>query len=254
MTLTHTLERTITIEASPETVFRYFTDSARWASWWGAGSSIDAFPGGAVKIRHANGVEVSGQVLEMVEGQQIVFTYGYESGVPIPPGGSLVKIVLRPVEGGTQLSLTHAFADEGVRDHHIQGWRFQLSLFGNTVSNEIHANAAEMVDGWFAAWTIADDAQRNRALANVASPDVKFRDRYSLLEGADDVSAHIAAALRFMPGIVVERRGKVRQCQGVAITEWAALSADGVERMTGTNVFQLGSDGKITAATGILNV
>jgi hypothetical protein len=57
-----------------------------------------------------------------------------------------------------------------------------------------------------------------------------------------------------MPGIVVERRGKVRQCQGVAITEWAALSADGVERMTGTNVFQLGSDGKITAATGILNV
>ena len=67
MTLPYTLERKITIEAPPETVFRFFTDSSRWATWWGAGSSIEARPGGALKILHPNGVEVSGEVIEVVE-------------------------------------------------------------------------------------------------------------------------------------------------------------------------------------------
>jgi len=39
------LEVTVHIEAQPETVFSYFTDSVRWAAWWGAGSTIDARPG-----------------------------------------------------------------------------------------------------------------------------------------------------------------------------------------------------------------
>ena len=36
----------VRIEADRETVFRYFTDSGRWAAWWGAGSTIDPRPGG----------------------------------------------------------------------------------------------------------------------------------------------------------------------------------------------------------------
>ena len=55
--LPHRLDRTVTIGAAPETVFRFFTDSKRWAAWWGAGSSIDATPGGAMVIRYPNGVE-----------------------------------------------------------------------------------------------------------------------------------------------------------------------------------------------------
>ena len=39
--LPHSLDRTIVIRARRETVFRYFTDSLRWAKWWGAGSMID---------------------------------------------------------------------------------------------------------------------------------------------------------------------------------------------------------------------
>lgn len=253
MNLPHSLERTIIIEAFPETVFRFFTDSARWAAWWGAGSSIDARPGGAMKIRHPNGVEVSGEVLEIAEGERIAFTYGYASGQPIPPGASRVIITLRPVEEGTELRLTHAFADQAACSLHVQGWRFQLSLFANAVANEVHANAAAVVDGWYAAWTIADAAERNAALARVSVPNIRFRDRFSLLTGADDVSAHIAAALRFMPGISLRRNGSVRQCQGTALSEWVAVSADGVEKMSGTSVFRLGADGRIESATGIAN-
>jgi uncharacterized protein YndB with AHSA1/START domain len=253
MNLPHSLERTITIEASPETVFRFFTDSPRWAAWWGAGSSIDARPGGAVKIRYPGNVEVSGEVLEIANGNRIVFTYGYDSGQPIPPGASRVSITLRPVASGTELNLSHAFAEADVRDLHVQGWRFQLSLFGNAVSDEVHSNAAAVVDGWYAAWTIVDAAERDLALAKVAAPDVQFRDRFSLLDGADDLSAHIAAAQRFMPGMSLRRRGSIRQCQGTALAEWVAVSADGVERMSGTSVFRLRADGRIESATGIAN-
>ncbi len=253
MNLPHSLERTVTIEASPETVFRFFTDSARWAAWWGAGSSIDARPGGAVKIQHPNGVEVSGEVLEIAEGERIAFTYGFVSGQPIPPGASRVVITLRPVAKGTELSLTHAFAETGARDLHVQGWRFQLSLFGNAVADEVHANAAVVVDGWYAAWTIADPAERDTALANVSVPEIQFRDRFSLLEGAEDLSAHITASQRFMPGISLRRKGRVRHCQGTALSDWVAVSADGMERMSGTSVFRLRADGKIESAIGIAN-
>jgi uncharacterized protein YndB with AHSA1/START domain len=253
MTLPYRLERTVTIEASPETVFRFFTDSARWAAWWGAGSSIEARPGGEMKIRHPDGVEVSGEVLDVEPGERIAFTYGYASGKPIGPGASRVTIMLRPVESGTQLTLTHAFAEESARDQHVQGWRFQLSVFGNAVANEVHADAAEVADGWYRAWVMANEAERNAALAKVAVPGVQFRDRYSLLDGLEDLSAHIAAALRFMPGITLRRNGPVRHCQGTAVAEWAAVAADGTERMSGTSVFRLGPDGRILAATSIGN-
>jgi uncharacterized protein YndB with AHSA1/START domain len=253
MMLPHCLDRTITIEASTEAVFRYFTDSARWAAWWGAGSSIDARPGGVVKIRYPDGTEVAGEVLELTDGERIVFTYGYVSGKPIPPGASRVTFTLRAIGNGTELSLTHAFAEAAVRDLHVQGWRFQLSLFGNAVADEIHANAADLVDAWYAVWAIADTVERDGALAKIVTPRINFRDRFSLLDGLEDLSAHIAAAQRFMPGIKLVRKSGVRHCQGTALAEWAAVSADGVERMSGTSVLRLAADGRIDSATGITN-
>src|SRR6185295_11811411 len=80
MSLPHRVDRTITILAPVDTVFRFFTDSARWASWWGAGSTIDATPGGRVLIRHPGGTEVTGEVLEIAPPKRIVFTYGNASG------------------------------------------------------------------------------------------------------------------------------------------------------------------------------
>src|ERR1039458_2266149 len=94
--LPHQLERTVVIRAEPETVFRFFTDSARWANWWGAGSTIDATPGGKVYIRHPNGVEAMGEVVEVQVPREIVFTLGYASGKPMPPGSSRVTINLTP--------------------------------------------------------------------------------------------------------------------------------------------------------------
>jgi uncharacterized protein YndB with AHSA1/START domain len=249
-TLPHTLDRTILIHAAEDVVFRYFTDSARWAAWWGAGSTIDARPGGAVFIRYPNGVEVSGEVVESTPPARIVFTYGYASGAPIGPGASLVTIRLEPVAQGTRVHLTHAFAEAAVRDHHVQGWRYQLSLFANVVSDETHQGVGALVDRWFAAWADRDASSRDATLAAIASPDIQMRDRFSCVDGLDELSAHIAGAQRFMPGVRLQATGAPRHCQGTVIADWTAIGPGGQPQGSGTNVFVLDTGGRISSVTG----
>ena len=253
MHLPYRLDRTVNIQATRETVFRYFTDNDRWAAWWGAGSTIDPRPGGKVYIRHSNGVETVGEVLEVLSPRRIVFTYGFASGKPVPPGGSRVTIHLEEETAGTRLELCHEFAEESARDEHVQGWRFQLSLFANVVANEVHAGAASLVDAWFDAWAEPDESQRARSLARIAAAEVRYRDRFSLLDGVADLMAHIGASLRFMPGIRLERQGEIRHCQGTVLANWLASGPDGQQRGSGTNVFVLGADGRIQAVTGFWN-
>jgi uncharacterized protein YndB with AHSA1/START domain len=249
--LPHTLERTVLIQATPETVFRFFTDSGRWAKWWGEGSTINAQPSGKVYIRHPGGIESLGEVVEIAPPERIVFTYGFASGKPIPPGGSRVTIRLEPSPNGTRLNLFHEFAEPGPRDEHIQGWRFQLSLFANAVANEVYADAAGTVDAWYSAWTIPDDNARRELLTKIVTPAIRFRDRYSLLDGLEDLTAHIGAAQRFMPGIGLRRVGDVRHCQGTVLANWVAAGSDGKERMSGTSVLLFSPDGRVDSVTSV---
>ncbi len=248
--LPHALDRTVTIRAPREGVFRYFTDTRRFAAWWGAGSSIEPRPGGAVRIRYPNGVEAAGEVVEIEPPERIVFTYGYPSGEPIPPGASRVTVRLRDDDGGTRLELRHEFAEAAVRDHHVQGWRYQLAVFANVVSDETHAAAAERIDAWFAIWSEPDAATRRRVLEAQVTPDVSFRDRYSCTHGLDDLDAHLAAVAQFFPGVRLERAGEVRHCQAEALADWVARAADGAERGRGTNAFRFAPDGRIAAVVG----
>jgi uncharacterized protein YndB with AHSA1/START domain len=250
---TDALERTVLIGAPRELVFQFFADSSRWARWWGAGSTIDAQPGGRVYIRYPNGVEALGKVLESVPPERISFTYGYASGKPVPPEASRVIIRLEAEGSSTRLHLRHEFTEATARDEHVQGWRFQLSLFSNLVADEVHAGAAEIVDRWFASWVIKDDRARAEAFASIASPAIVFHDRFSALAGLEDLTTHAGAAQRFMPGVVVERRGEILHCQGTVLVNWAASGTDGKERFAGTNVFALNPEGRIESVTAFSN-
>jgi uncharacterized protein YndB with AHSA1/START domain len=249
-TLTHQLDRTIVIGAPRAAVFRFFTDSARWAVWWGAGSTIEARPGGRVFIKYPGGNEASGEVVDIAPPARLVFTYGYNSGTPFGPGESRVTIELDDVSQGTRLRLTHALADAAARDEHVQGWRYQLSVFANVVTDELHARAADLVDGWFDAWAETDATARAERLAAIASPHVGVHDRYSCIDGTGELTHHIAASQRFMPGFRLRRSGEPRHCQGVVLADWTASGPDGQVRSQGTNVFTLGADGTIASVTG----
>jgi uncharacterized protein YndB with AHSA1/START domain len=245
MTSEYVLERTVLIRATQETVFRYFTDSTRFAAWWGKGSQIDSRPGGAVKIVYPGGVVASGEVIEIAAPERVVFTYGYEDpSKPIRPGASRVTITLARADGdaGTLVRLVHdRLPDEATRDMHVPGWRFQLALFANVAANEQHAALVERIDGWFAAW--------NGASLPSVTQDVSLRDAYACVTGREELGAHIAAARVHMP-LTLVRTGEPRHCQGAALCDWAASSGDGTVRARGTNLFEFAADGRIHAVTG----
>lgn len=251
-TLTHRIDRDLLIKATPEIVFAFLTETPRWAAWWGAGSEIDPRPGGRMKICYPGGREATGEVIEIAAPTRIVFTYGYVDGQMIPPGGSRVTIDLRPVGAATRLRLTHEVTDEQARDAHVQGWRYQLSLFANLVADQVNAGAAGLVDAWFEAWAEPDVASRRQALSRIAAPTVAFRDRYSHTDGLDDLVAHISGAQRFMPGIRMQRNGDVRHCQGTVLADYVARSTEGREIASGTNVFVLDADGRLEWVTGFM--
>ena len=157
----HQVVRHVVIAARRDTVFRFFTDPDRFAAWWGAGSTIDARPGGRVYIRYPGDVEVLGDVIEVSPPDRLVFTYGFASGKPIPPASSRVTITLSSQGALTRLHLAHEFSDAAVRDEHVQGWRYQLSVFANLVANDLHHDAQAIVDAWFAAWNVTPNSTCN---------------------------------------------------------------------------------------------
>jgi uncharacterized protein YndB with AHSA1/START domain len=253
MTFAYSLDRSVVIHAEPAVVFRFFQDNARWASWWGTGSTIEPRSRGRVLIRHADGVDVVGEVIEVEPPTRIVFSYGFLDRKAEPAGRSQVTICLEPLGQSTKLHLTHEFNDAAARDEHVQGWRFQLSVFANVVANEVHRDVAQVVDGWFNAWSVSDPIARREAFARVSTADIGLRDRFSLIDGLDDLVAHTAAYQRFFPGIRFEQRGDVRHCQGVVLADWVTHGDEGTARLSGTCCFTFNTNNQIEAVINFIS-
>ncbi len=248
--LPHSLDRSLVIRAPRDLVFRYFTDSERFARWWGAGSRIEGRVGGAVHIVYPNGVVARGTITALDAGRRVVFTYGYEDPQkPIPVGGSLVTITLHDHADGTRLELRHDFAGAAARDQHVPGWRFQLALFTNAVADEAHGAVEGCVDAWFAAWSERDAARRRELLVRCTTDDVRMQDRWSCLAGRTELLEHMAVCMVHAPGSI-RRTGPVRQCQARALVDWVITDPAGGTRGQGTNVIELAADGRIAGVTG----
>jgi uncharacterized protein YndB with AHSA1/START domain len=234
------IDRTVVIRARRSIVFRYFTDSERFAAWWGQGSSIEGRPGGAVRIVYPNRVIAGGEVLEISDGERVVFTYGYEDPAkPIPLGGSRVTVTFEDHPEGTRVRLVHEVADEKTRDMHVPGWRFQLSLFAVAVANEINRDLDSLIDRYFAAWN-------DGAPLDMVTDDIEVCDQWASLRGREELSSHIAAAKMHMPGVRLARRGSVAHCQGTAIVDFEMGPGKG------TNVLTLSPEGKIARVVGLI--
>lgn len=248
--LSHSFERSVVICAERTTVFGFFTDSERFAAWWGPGSSIEGRAGGKVKILYPNAVAVGGEVLEFVNGERIIFTYGYESGKPIPVGSSRVTITLSDHPEGTEVRLRHEFADASICKAHEGGWRYQLALFANAVCNVQHRGYVQLLDEYFRVWNNPDASARAGELGHLVAPDVRFRDAYGCVVGRKELEAHIGAVRQFMPGMNIERQGEAVQCQGSAMARWIATKDDGTEAARGTNLFHFTPEGRIHSIVG----
>jgi uncharacterized protein YndB with AHSA1/START domain len=111
------------IKAAPATVFSFFSSAERWTLWQGTSATIEARPGGMFRMIMPDGQTASGQFLEVVPNQRLVFTWGWEGlDHPVPPGSSTVEIDLLPEAEGTRLRLTHRGLAQPFIDPHRQGW------------------------------------------------------------------------------------------------------------------------------------
>ena len=220
--LDHVLDRTVTIAARRETVFRYFTDSERFAAWWGPGSRIDPRPGG--KRAHPPPERRRGR----------------RRGGGDHPGrarGLHLRLRERPADPDRRLAgHDHARGDRpgddrpaSPRASHRRGARRAragLALSARGLRERRGHGGARRTPRRSPIGSSPSGARPTRRsgrreLQAVAIDTLAFRDPYSCTDGLDDLNAHIAAAQRFMPGVVLERQGEARQCQGLAIVDWS---------------------------------
>lgn len=121
--LTGAIEITQRIEAPPEIVFSYLTDSRRFVRWMGVGAELDPRPGGRYRIDVDGEHIASGEYQEVDPPRRLVMSWGWEGHPTVPPGSTTVEITLTPHQGATVLRLRHlGLPNEGERRQHTDGW------------------------------------------------------------------------------------------------------------------------------------
>ena len=133
--LTGAIEITQRIDASPEIVFAYLTDSQHFVRWMGVGAELDPRPGGRYRI-DVDGVHiVSGEYQVVDPPRRLVMSWGWEGHPTVPPGSTTVEITLTPEQGATILRLRHlGLPDEGERRLHTDGWTQYMSQLAAAAS------------------------------------------------------------------------------------------------------------------------
>jgi len=251
----------MTIHAAPETVFRFFTDPARFARWWaapgGGKATIEPRVGGAVRIEYVGGGAVmAGKVLEIDEPRRFVFTWGYEKGNDaVAAGSSRVEIALKEVSEGTLLTLTHSgLPTPEQRAGHRTGWRHYLSCMAVECARDQHGETmTRVVAGWYEAWTTADAAARRSVLGECCADDVELRDAFAAVRGIDELNDHIGNALKHMPGLKLQAAGAPQQVHGFVRSAWKTAGPDGKVVFGGVNFVALAPSGKIARVVGFWN-
>ena len=122
--LTGAIEITQRIEAPPEIVFAYLTDSARFTQWMGVGAELDARPGGRYRI-DVDGVHIArGEYREVEPPHRLLMSWGWDGHPTVPPGSTTVEITLTPEGDATVLRLRHVgLPSDDERRSHADGWK-----------------------------------------------------------------------------------------------------------------------------------
>jgi uncharacterized protein YndB with AHSA1/START domain len=123
------------IAATPETVFSYLTDPAKFVAWMGTRAELDPRPGGRYRIEVGADNAAIGEFIEVDPPHRLVFSWGWEGSEAVPPGSTTVEITVAPAGSGSLLRLRHlGLPGTEQREMHKTGWTMytdQLAgLFG----------------------------------------------------------------------------------------------------------------------------
>lgn len=115
------------VEASPETIFPFFTDPEKMVRWKGTQAELDPRPGGVFSVDVTHQAHARGEYVAIDPPRRIVFTWGWDGDDVVPPGSSTVEITLEPQGDATLVRLVHTDLPEDKRDLHREGWEHFMS-------------------------------------------------------------------------------------------------------------------------------
>jgi uncharacterized protein YndB with AHSA1/START domain len=143
MTGTTVVEVSVHIAATPENVFPYFTDPARYVQWMGSQATLEPVPGGTYRVHMPDGFAAAGAFLQIDPPHRLAFTWGFadddaaqhtkheqaeaSGDNPMPAGSTRVTVTLDAADGGTRLTLRHDdLPSSELRDGHRIAWETYL--------------------------------------------------------------------------------------------------------------------------------
>jgi uncharacterized protein YndB with AHSA1/START domain len=120
-------ERTLSIDASPETVWEFFVDPEKLMRWKGINAELDARAGGAYFCEVIPGHTARGEFIELDRPNRLVFSWGWDRNDGVPPGSSTIEVELTASGEGTSLRFVHTNlpSAEAVASH-THGWDHYL--------------------------------------------------------------------------------------------------------------------------------
>ncbi|MFL5950734.1 MAG: SRPBCC domain-containing protein [Gaiellaceae bacterium] len=123
---TKVYERTLTIDASPETVWEFFVDPAKAQRWMGIDADFDAQPGGSYRCVVIPGHTAIGEFVELDRPNKLVFTWGWEGSEDVPPGSTTIEVELAEEGEKTSVRFVHSFSAAEAAASHTTGWDHYL--------------------------------------------------------------------------------------------------------------------------------
>jgi uncharacterized protein YndB with AHSA1/START domain len=125
-TETKVYERTLSIDASPETVWEFLVDPEKLMRWKGINADLDPQPGGIYYCEVILGHKARGEFVELDKPNRLVFTFGWDGNEEVPPGSSTIEIELASEGDGTSLRFVHNLPSAEAVASHTHGWDHYL--------------------------------------------------------------------------------------------------------------------------------
>ena len=116
----------IYIEATPETVFEYFTNPKLLVHWMGDDAVLDPRPGGRFTLVFGNQT-VEGRYVSLEHPNRVVISWGRRGSRVLPPEASVLEVEMHAERGGTRVSIVHSGLPKSERRRHALGWRHYLA-------------------------------------------------------------------------------------------------------------------------------